>query len=643
MTFVRRAETISPQEKAFLRKKQVVTANALSALFERLAIPGLKYKDVLNSSVPQIAIAVSGGGYRSMLVGAGVLAAFDNRTVNSTRGSGLGGILQASTYLAGISGGSWLVSSLMMYDFASVVKLRDMDSWLLNEPLLEGVPNFEVEISGTNIMNLKSPVADSGTMDKGDTKSDTKAQSSLAGIMNKLLKEQDSDSNTDIQKSILRYYKEIMAEVRPKKHAGYKVSLTDYWGAALAKKIFPRSPQTVGRTFSGISRMESFKQGGAPLPILVSNCKNGAANSASLDSMLMEFNPYEFGSWEPYLNAFSRLSYLGTELYNGKLSSSENSTGQRICYSGFDNAGFVTGTSSSLFNSVLLYLWQIASSSEEETFMAIKDILSVFSLSGDGKPGKSDYALYEPNPFLGLSHINQTSSIVGDKTLKLVDGGEDGQNIPFFPFTQSSREVDVIFAVDSSNDSENWPNGTSLIKPSKRYNSRNKTWEFTTMKIPNKKTNRMLEYTTFPLSPSYKEMSDKGYNKKPVFFGCNITGGYTLLSNASLTANSTSSYEEEDVWLSPLIVYLSNTDLSYASNTSTFKLTYTHDEMSKMITNGYNVATQSNSSYFSQCVGCAVMKRSFDRETIKQGLLFERHQPHIPEVCSKCFKELCYN
>ena len=63
--------------------------------------------------LPNIAIAFSGGGYRAMLNGAGALQAFDNREVNGTNTPGhLGGLLQASTYVAGLSGGSWLVGSI---------------------------------------------------------------------------------------------------------------------------------------------------------------------------------------------------------------------------------------------------------------------------------------------------------------------------------------------------------------------------------------------------------------------------------------------------------------------------------------------------------------------------------------------------
>ncbi len=66
------------------------------------------------SALPNIGIAFSGGGYRALLNGAGALQAFDNREANGTAPGHLGGLLQASTYVAGLSGGSWLVGSIFV-------------------------------------------------------------------------------------------------------------------------------------------------------------------------------------------------------------------------------------------------------------------------------------------------------------------------------------------------------------------------------------------------------------------------------------------------------------------------------------------------------------------------------------------------
>ena len=80
-------------------------------------------KFVKNTSKPiTIGLSFSGGGYRAMLNGAGQLSALDNRT-DGASDAALGGLLQASTYLTGLSGGSWLVGTIALNNFTSVQKI----------------------------------------------------------------------------------------------------------------------------------------------------------------------------------------------------------------------------------------------------------------------------------------------------------------------------------------------------------------------------------------------------------------------------------------------------------------------------------------------------------------------------------------
>lgn len=51
-----------------------------------------------------------------------------------------------------------------------------------------------------------------------------------------------------------------------------------------------------------------------------------------------------------------------------------------------------------------------------------------------------------PNPFFGVN--NGTFIDSERETLKLVDGGEDGEVIPIQPLLVKAREVDVIIAID---------------------------------------------------------------------------------------------------------------------------------------------------------------------------------------------------
>jgi len=98
------------------------------------------------SALPNIGIAVSGGGYRALMNGAGALAAFDSRTPNSTNVGQLGGLMQSATYLAGLSGGGWLVGSIFVNNFTSVQDIINTNSnvsgslWQFGNSILEGTP-----------------------------------------------------------------------------------------------------------------------------------------------------------------------------------------------------------------------------------------------------------------------------------------------------------------------------------------------------------------------------------------------------------------------------------------------------------------------------------------------------------------------
>lgn len=55
------------------------------------------------AEAPTIGIAISGGGNRAALYGAGVLASLDGRNATAMA-MGTGGLLQATTYISGLSG-----------------------------------------------------------------------------------------------------------------------------------------------------------------------------------------------------------------------------------------------------------------------------------------------------------------------------------------------------------------------------------------------------------------------------------------------------------------------------------------------------------------------------------------------------------
>ena len=81
--------------------------------------------------VPKTGIAFSGGGYRAMLVGAGIWRAMDSRTSENV----FSGLLQGMDYMSGLSGGSWLIGSSAVNNFATIDTLKN-DVWNLSSHFL---------------------------------------------------------------------------------------------------------------------------------------------------------------------------------------------------------------------------------------------------------------------------------------------------------------------------------------------------------------------------------------------------------------------------------------------------------------------------------------------------------------------------
>ncbi|KAA8641294.1 Lysophospholipase 1 [Aspergillus tanneri] len=511
---IRSAGELSANETDWLKIRRKETLQPLKDLLGRLNIASFdaaKYIDTHSSNIsniPNVAIAVSGGGYRAMTNGAGALKAFDSRTDNSTAKGQLGGLLQSATYVSGLSGGSWLLGSIVVNNFTTVGALQaDEKVWNLDKSIFEG-PNYK----GVQILSTAS------------------------------------------------YWKHLIKAVDAKEEAGYNTSITDYWGRALSHHA-DRCP---------------------PLPLVVADGRNPGEKVIGTNSTVYEFNPWEFGTWDPSVYGFAPLEFLGSRFEDGKLADDEK------CVRGFDNAGFVMGTSSSLFNQGLLRL----NKTDAPDF--VKD--TMYKLLKSMDKNDEDIAVYSPNPF--YRYRNATHIYAQQRDLDVVDGGEDGQNIPLHPVIQPSRHVDVVFAVDSSADTNSWPNGASLVHTYER--SLNSTG--------------IGNGTVFPAVPDKNTFINLGLNKRPTFFGCdtkNLTGP------------------------SPLIVYLPNSPHTYHSNASTYKMEYSDSERDDIILNGYNVVTRGNSSLdadWPSCVGCAIISRSA-----------ERTGTTLPKACETCFKNYCWN
>lgn len=522
-------------------------------LLGRLNIEGLdtnKYIDDHQnnaSALPNIGIAASGGGYRAMLNGAGHVQAWDSRTENSTGDGQLGGLLQSSTYIAGLSGGSWLVGSLYTNNFSSVSDILSYEGesalWQFENSIFEGPSTGSIQLFDS-----------------------------------------------------IGYYRSIRDSVEDKQDAGYDTTLTDYWGRALSYQLINATDGGPEYTFSSIAQQDWFQNGDAPLPLIVADGRAPGEILIAPNTTVYTFNPWEMGSHDPTVFGFVPLQYLGTNFTAGSPRDDDR------CVTGFDSASFIMGTSSSLFNQGLLMV------NNTETSGAFQDALqSVLqnTLEAIGR-ANNDIADY-PNPF--YHYNNNTNPNAESEQLTLVDGGEDLQNIPLNPLIQPERHIDVIFAIDSSADTNDtwptsdsatgWPNGASLEA----------TYRRSLADIQND--------TAFPSVPSVTTFANLGLNAGPTFFGCD-SSNFTNASN-----------------IPPLIVYLPNAPYVYNSNVSTFDPDYNATERDAIVLNGYNSATQGNGTLgqnWPTCVGCAILSRSLDRTGTD-----------VPDVCQQCFEHYCWD
>ncbi|KAF3066842.1 Lysophospholipase 1 [Trichoderma lentiforme] len=534
---IRIGSELSPQEREWLPRRRNATIAPIRAFLNRVSIPGFNSDRYLanvekdSRALPNIGLAVSGGGYRAMLNGAGAIAAWDSRSPGSNDTGALGGLLQSATYLSGLSGGGWLVGSIYTNNFTTIQDALNSDTiWQTQNNILKGPEQY----------------------------------------------------------SLVGYYNEIFDDVDAKDDAGYDRSITDYWGRMLSYQLVDAKNGGPGFTFSSIADDPDFKNAQTPLPFLVADGRAPGQVIISNNSTVFDINPWEMGSSDPTLNGYVPLKYAGSKFANGSLPRNET------CMVGFDNVGYIMGTSSTLFNQIILYLQDGNSTLVPKGIpdFVIKIVSGILTVLGNDN---NDIADWTPNPFKGWNPENNPGA--GSTRLTLVDGGEDLQNIPYHPHLLQERKVDVVFSVDSSADTDNaWPNGASPIA----------TYERAIDKISNG--------TGFPYVPGHNTFLNLGFNTKPVFFGCNST-------------NVTSE--------SPLIVYIPNYPYQFNSNISTFTMSYELDERNAVVTNGWDVVTQGNSTRDSNwpvCVGCAMLSRSF-----------ERTRTPVPDACNKCFQQYCWN
>ncbi|KAH9444832.1 hypothetical protein Pst134EB_025091 [Puccinia striiformis f. sp. tritici] len=567
------SHSIGTEERAYnQRRRTKVLPNAYHEYLKNLNTFVASHKDkslvlpnyltrILSSKneteLPRLSIAVGGGAYRGAIFAAGILNTLDGRNASSVQ-AGTGGLFQIADYITGLSGSAWLLVS-----------------WAESEL----TPLYDLVLGGTG---------------KSSRRVGWFAQYSLfdptASLSNKTFAEH-------LKKFLsgTKYWSRILDQVIQKGLAGFPTSLVDLWGRVLSfhflSGLEKPSPeffdgnftQGLNESFSGFIEFPSFKNYSQPYPIIttlpLSRTNPGEFPSPSMSTQY-EISPYEFGSYDPVLSSFISTKHLGTRMYSGKPMDSKR------CALSFDNAGFLMGVSSNLFPAYRILA---------RAFFNLTVPLSKYT-------PQSINAII-PNPFLGLGtddYLQRT-----DEDLELVDGGFGNEVTPYAPLLVGPRRVEVIFAIDGTSDSENYANGSSVIRTAARVAQLPKAYKFP--QVP-------LNVSTY---------AAEGLISRPTFFGCD---------------------EPVDV---PLVIWIANSppiDRSTAvTNTSTVQLSYPLNQTRAMMNQAIETSLRGFPSndqiqrniyrdpVWPICLSCAVADRARAR----------LHQDRIG-ICQDCFTRYCW-
>jgi len=384
-------------------------------------------------------------------------------------------------------------------------------------------------------------------------------------------------------------YTRVAIDIAAKELAGFPTTLSDVYGRLLSYQLFNGANGGVGTTLSGITADSNFSSHNAPYPIITAlgvrpdrleqglwMCINGFN-----DSVQYEFHPYESGSWDSNVRAFTPTRYLGSPLNDGvPLSSS-------ACMTGYDNLGFLAAASSNVFNffcasiPAVNYLMGGVFGDLLNTCIAMLGVLQTTTYY-------DEYAVL-PNPWFNSTLVPASLSTAQD--LYLLDGSQGdasvtvGQTVPLWPLIQPERAVDVIIANDNSADTpDNWPNGSSVYDTYRKAEA--------------------AGLRRMPFIPSPDVFVSQGLNKRPVFFGCRDPSAAT-------------------------IIYLPNVNYTYQSNFPTFELAYNSSQVTGMVGNGNAMVTQNGTIGWPECVAC--------------GLMLKMNNGTLPLRCARCITEYCWN
>jgi lysophospholipase len=418
---------IPPLEQAYMDQNKRVTEEEfhhyMLSTRMREDLPPYKVKRSFGDSnvfekrcrprAPKLGVAISGGSFRSFLNAAGILSAMDKRLPEAVE-AGTGGLLQSMSYIAGESGGAWLLGA-----------------WYS-----QGLPTLNQMLH--NIHLNESIVFPGGS--------------------------EDLPFFGEVVSSTLRATAEKTAN-------GFNVSLADIYAGLISQSILPGRAEVPfdtamsgGLTLSALSQVEAVQNFSAPIPIMISLQKDEETVYNGLDSCppanIWEWSIFESGTFAGNVSRFVRSDQIGSLLRDGALQN------EGECAQGGDSLAWVLATATAAYSQAshkapllarLEECMQSPSLLHSATCHLLRHNVLDLSLDRDSERTHLTTPAQIPNPFRDVAEVKGSS----DDEMYFTDVGPCEQ-IPLFSLLQRGRDLDVIFALDATEGNTSWPSGLAL-------------------------------------------------------------------------------------------------------------------------------------------------------------------------------------
>ncbi|KAG4438038.1 hypothetical protein IFR05_006497 [Cadophora sp. M221] len=357
----------------------------------------------LTCDLPTIALTSSGGGFRATLSGAGTVQALDVRDTKVSTS----GLYQAISYHSGLSGGSWLLSSIISNNYATI-------STLFNS------------IWKTTLSN---------------------------GLFNPLGKQAE-------------VYATISNDLLLKQGAGFPGTIADAWSRLISYAILPGANGGVDNLLSQVTTKSTFKSYTVPYPIILAQHVDLSGSSClpPADAPFWEFTPYETGSWDSRIASFTPTKYLGTSLSAGKPTGNCTTAYENLGFIAgtsstlFQDPGIGFDVAEPLIANFCQLTEAVNISATATATNAAVGALPV-GIPSIQFTQVSDLFASWPNPFY---KVPSAPLVQAQQKLSLVDGGESGQINPIFPMLLPQRNISVIIVSDNTDGNNNYPSGKEM-------------------------------------------------------------------------------------------------------------------------------------------------------------------------------------